>query len=116
MLNMNHYPDLSKAEPADRLLFDLGFSYALLERTKNVLKQILECDDYPVQVDELLAAIEAFQAGRLRVRSELYENAAAAADKGFEEHPLPTIAEFLRQHYAGCQGLEDFIKNRGLER
>jgi hypothetical protein len=86
MLNMNHYPDLSKAEPAARLLFDLGFSYALLERTKDVLREIAQCDDYPVQVDELLAAIEALQAGRLQVRSKLYEHAAAAAAKGLAGH------------------------------
>jgi hypothetical protein len=82
MLKMNHYPDLSPVAPADHLLFDLGFSWALLERTKDVLREIILCDDYPVVVDELLAAIEDFQAGRLRVRSELYENAQAAAEKG----------------------------------
>jgi hypothetical protein len=86
MLKMNHYPDLSHIAPADHLLFDIGFSYALLERTKVVLREIIQCDDYPVVVDELLAAIEAFQAGRLQVRSELYENAAAAAEKGLVDH------------------------------
>jgi hypothetical protein len=82
MLKMNYYPDLSNVSPADHLLFDVGFSWALLERTKDVLSDIVGCDDYPVEVAELLAAIKEFQAGRLQVRSELYENAAAAAEKG----------------------------------
>jgi hypothetical protein len=86
MLKMNHYPDLSQISRVNHLLFDIGYSWALLERTKDVLREIVLCDDYPVEVAELLAAIKEFQAGRLQVRSELYENAAAAAEKGLVDN------------------------------
>jgi hypothetical protein len=79
---MNSYPDLSNVAPADRLLFDTGFAAALIHRAAQALQEIAQCGDYPVEVDELLKAIEEFEAGRLQVRSELYENAATATEKG----------------------------------
>lgn len=79
---MKNYPDFSQVRPADHLLFDIGYSTALLWRTKQVLQEIAECGDYPVAVDELLQEIAEFEAGRLKVRSEIYDNADEAVQKG----------------------------------
>jgi hypothetical protein len=85
---MPSYPDLSPVSPPDHLLFDVGYSYALLHRTQELLGELLTHSVVILpakmlrEADGLLEAIHEFQAARLQVRSELYENAAAAAEKG----------------------------------
>jgi len=86
---MNIYPDLSKVEPENHLLFDLGFSYALLSRARELLRQVLATDEVPkedpilsVLAIELLEAIEDFEAGRLSNRDQIYESAHKLALAG----------------------------------
>jgi hypothetical protein len=69
------------AEQSDHLLFDIGYSYGLLQSALEVLKEIAQCDDYPVAVAKLIDAMEQFQAGRLQLRHEIYDNAAAVVQK-----------------------------------
>lgn len=71
--------------PADHLLFDIGYSAALLFKAKELLRTIAECDDYPVAVGDLIEAIEAFEHGRLQMRNEIYDNAEEVARRGQEE-------------------------------
>jgi hypothetical protein len=77
---INNYPAIQKWEPRDQLLFDFGYSYALIMRVTAVLKEIAECDDYPVEVKEMIEAIEDFQEHRLKLRNTIYDNAEAALD------------------------------------
>jgi hypothetical protein len=77
---MNSYPPIQNFRPRDHLLFDIGFSWALLHRAKEVLQEIAECGDYPVAIDEVLGAIEGFNQGRLKLRNEIYDNAEVVID------------------------------------
>jgi hypothetical protein len=87
MKPMITYPKnfLRTLNKADHLLFDIGYSAALLWRVKEVLQSIVQGDkaaDWK-SVAQLLAAIKEFEANRLNVRSDIYDNAEAAAAKGF---------------------------------
>src|ERR1700749_2708063 len=79
----NNYPQISHWEPKNQLLFDFGYSYALLAKVRGVLGEIAECDDYPVEVAELIEALDDFQKHRLKLRNTIYESAedALALDK-----------------------------------
>jgi hypothetical protein len=77
---MGNYPQMESWEPRNQLLFDFGYSYALLARVREVLKEIAECDDYPVEVGEILEAIEDFQEHRLKLRNTIYDKAQDALD------------------------------------
>jgi hypothetical protein len=76
----NNYPAIQKWEPENQLLFDFGYSYALLARVRVVLGEIAECDDYPVEVGEMIEAIDDFQEHRLKLRNTIYDNAQNALD------------------------------------
>jgi hypothetical protein len=77
---MRSYPAIYNLPPRDHLLFDIGFSWALLHRAEGLLREIAECGDYPVAIDKLLAAIEGFNEGRLKLRTEIDDNAEAVID------------------------------------
>ena len=72
------YPTWQWPDTATQLLFDIGFSYALIESVKGVLKEIAACEDYPVAVGKAIEAIEDFQENRLQLRSKVYESAEPA--------------------------------------
>ena len=80
---MGNYPQIESWEPKNQLLFDFGYSYALLVKIRVVLGMIAECDDYPVEVKETIEAIDDFQKHRLLLRNTIYDNAegALALDK-----------------------------------
>jgi hypothetical protein len=61
---MKSYPTIHNIQPRDHLLFDIGFSSALLYQAKELLQEIARGGDYPVAVDELLGAIEAIDVDR----------------------------------------------------
>jgi hypothetical protein len=84
---MNNYPRafLNQLSRADQLLFDIGYSAALLRRAKAVLQQGDQAD--PQAVLELIASIEEFAAQRLNILSEIYANAEAAVAKGLPNQP-----------------------------
>jgi hypothetical protein len=87
------YPTLHNFDPRDHLLFDTGYSFALLQGVTRVLKEIAECGDYPVAVREMIEAVEEFQEHRLKVRSELYDNAGAVLDVARRLAALDRIIE-----------------------
>jgi hypothetical protein len=72
------YPKFENSSSPERLLFDIGYSYALIESVNGVLKEIAECGDYPVAVGKAIEAIEDFQESRLQLRSEVYASAEPA--------------------------------------
>lgn len=87
---MKHYPDLSKVDNADHLLFDLGFSYGVLTDVKGLLEQMvatLPSSMLTLHAEELLETIEDLQKGRLQYRNEIYEAAAEAAKRGCSQAP-----------------------------
>lgn len=67
-------------DPVNHLLFDIGYSYALLHQCKKALKDLAEIDQ---ESADLIHAIEGFETGRLQYRHEIYDNAQAAFDKMF---------------------------------
>ena len=101
---INNYPSMQKWEPENQLLFDFGYSYAILARVRVVLGEIAECDDYPVEVKEMIEAIDDFQEHRLKLRNTIYDSAAGAlvldrriaslekilaeADYGYDDAPV----------------------------
>ena len=76
----NNYPSIEKWEPQNQLLFDFGYSYALLARVREELGKIAECDDYPSEAGELIEILDDFQEHRLKLRNTIYDNAQNALD------------------------------------
>jgi hypothetical protein len=78
------YPKL--ASKADQLLFDLGFSYGLISEAKQLLESIegfIPDEVLQKRVSSFLERIDELEKGRLNVRAEIYDNATAAAAKGW---------------------------------
>ena len=112
---INNYPAMQKWEPENQLLFDFGYSYAILARVRVVLGEIAECDDYPVEVKEMIEAIDDFQEHRLKLRNTIYDSAAGAlvldrrlaslekilaeADYGYDDAPVD-LAKAIREAQA----------------
>ena len=70
------YPALYQwPSDSDHLLFDLGYSHALLSRVEGFLRT-LEGD---AQVDLLLADMASFRQGALTLRDQIYDAAPLAA-------------------------------------
>ena len=106
---------MQKWEPENQLLFDFGYSYAILARVRVVLGEIAECDDYPVEVKEMIEAIDDFQEHRLKLRNTIYDSAAGAlvldrriaslekilaeADYGYDDAPVD-LAKAIREAQA----------------
>lgn len=74
---MSKYPTGFKNDEI-HMLFDIGYTYALLERCQHIL-EILR-DDFP-ECAELVADMKEFKAGRLQTTTELYD----AAERLFKE-------------------------------
>lgn len=86
MKYLSNYPDFKPDfSKVDHLLFDIGYSAGLLLSIRSFLEQLVECGDYPGQADLLLTQINDFQAKRIQLRDEIYDNAEAAAQKGLLE-------------------------------
>jgi hypothetical protein len=89
---VNNYPKFpANFNKADHLLFDIGYSTALLWQAKTVLQSIVQgrkAADWKA-VAQLLAAIAEFESNRLNVRSDIYDNAEAAVAKGFIDDKKP---------------------------
>jgi hypothetical protein len=75
---VSKYPKWLPGSDEQHLLFDLGYSYALLARAKHALSIL--GDDFE-ECAELVHDIEEFQAGRLQTTQELY----GAAERLFKE-------------------------------
>ena len=79
---LGNYPQMESWEPQNQLLFDFGYSYALLARVTVLLKEIEGNQDCPYlpEVPELLEVIEDFTEHRLKLRNTIYDNAQNALD------------------------------------
>ena len=79
-----HYPDdLSKLDKANHLLFDFGFSCALIRRTQELLQRLLpviEVANLYKEIEDLLGTIKELQEGQLQLRSDIYDNVDAALE------------------------------------
>lgn len=78
------YPDnLQFPDTASRILFDLGYSYALLERAKGLLSYLMAevsmCE--AEEIRQLVSEINFMQDRRMQYRDEVYSAAYAAAKK-----------------------------------
>ena len=65
----------------EHLLFDIGYSYALLGRCRKILENLAEIDQDSA---ELVAEIDGLMAGRQQTTTEVYD----AAEKLFNEGKL----------------------------
>jgi len=82
---MSIYPDLKWPDNEHHLLFDVGFSYALLSRAQQVLRQARDTQEDEVLWEVIQAVIEdidSFQQGRLQVVDEIYASAHELAKQG----------------------------------
>jgi len=86
---MSSYPDLKWPSNETHLLFDVGFSYMLLARAQQLLRQLIDTDEVPkedavlsVVIEAMIEDIEGFEQGRLQIRDEIYTSAAKLADEG----------------------------------
>lgn len=81
------YPKIKFPKAADHILFDLGYSYALLERSKSLLSYLMAevgaCESEEIR--QLVSEIRLFQERRLQDRDEIYLAAYAAAKKLAEQ-------------------------------
>jgi hypothetical protein len=80
---MNNYPEWKPdADKRSHLLFDFGYSYALLSETQRILSHMLDSGEvnFPV-LEDLVESFKGFKAGRLKDVSEIYD----ITDKEFVE-------------------------------
>jgi hypothetical protein len=80
---MANYPTVEFPNDAAHLLFDMGYTYAVLARAKTLLEWA--CGDNSshhtkAEIRDLLEDIEALQKGRLQTINAIYANAERALD------------------------------------
>jgi hypothetical protein len=78
-----NYPTFKFPNDVAHMLFDLGYSYAMLARTAIVLQWALtdnQDEQVEVEMQALLEEIEALQKGRLQTVEALYANADSAIE------------------------------------
>jgi hypothetical protein len=78
-LMQNLYPKASWHNPTQHLLFDIGYSYALLVRVENYLIGLRPFLEPGGELDDLLAQLKSFRENRIQVVNEIYEAAEEAA-------------------------------------
>jgi hypothetical protein len=76
---MNNYPEWKKDhDPVSHLLFDIGYSYALLQAAQKLLGKLLGRDSgvlpasLKLEAEEILEALRGFKMGRLALVGEIY--------------------------------------------
>jgi hypothetical protein len=77
-MTMANYPTIQFPNDATHMLFDMGYTYALLTRTRTVLEWALadtQNEHINMAIRALLDEIKAFQEGRLQTVDALYANA-----------------------------------------
>jgi hypothetical protein len=81
---MANYPDLKFPNDAAHMLFDFGYTYALLARTRALLELVLCSMSSPgsiqAEMQALLEEIKALEGGRLQTIGALYENVDSALE------------------------------------
>jgi ribosomal 50S subunit-associated protein YjgA (DUF615 family) len=82
---MANYPDLKFPNDAAHMLFDIGYTYALLARTRDLLELALYSQNSQpkrliAEMQSLLEEIEALEQGRLQAIGALYENVDSALE------------------------------------
>ena len=98
-LTMALYPQWNpESNPANHLLFDIGFSYALITRAERLLREaychLILDPELLEEIDDLLAQMESLKKGRLQIVSEVYAAAQEAANRGTPQF---------------CRGVANFI-------
>jgi hypothetical protein len=80
---MADYPTIKFPNDTAHMLFDLGYSYGILERTRTVLEWALtdtKNKHINIAIRALLDEIESLQKGRLQAVDALYVNAESAME------------------------------------
>jgi hypothetical protein len=80
---MANYPTAIFPNDTAHMLFDMGYSYGILERTRTVLEWALtdtQNEHINKAIRALLEDIEALQEGRLQAIDALYANADSAME------------------------------------
>lgn len=74
---MTNYPDINWANDKDHLLFDIGFSYAIIARMSELLSQFKAgeriSDNTAGEIDDFDQVITEFLAKRLAIVDQIYE-------------------------------------------
>jgi hypothetical protein len=80
---MANYPNIKFPNDAAHMLFDMGYTYAVLARTRTVLESALGWsmpEHIKAEMQLLLEEIAALQKGRLQTINALYANADSALE------------------------------------
>jgi hypothetical protein len=80
---MANYPNIKFPNDAAHMLFDMGYTYAVLARTRTVLESALDWsmpEHIKAEMQLLLEEIAALQKGRLQTINALYANADSALE------------------------------------
>jgi hypothetical protein len=80
---MTNYPTIEFPNDTVHMLFDIGYTYGILVRTRRVLELALadiRDEQIEAEIQAVLKAIEVFQKGRLQTVDALYANADSAIE------------------------------------